>query len=555
MITSFRVRLTLFLALAVLGVGLPTLYYLTLGYGKQLIADRQLQLQAHASAAAAVLAESLNERRREIELLAQTNLYVKQPLDDPGFRTSLDRVQRSYPLYSWIGLAAPDGRVRAATRGHLVGVDVSARPWFGKGREGTYLGDLHEAVLLKKLLKDESPEGQTVRFIDFAVPVYDSRGTFKAVLAAHVHWRWAQAVLAATVPDFAREQAIEFLIVNQDGRIIYPEGAEADPPVPLLRVHGSRFDSAFLRWSRGQDFLIARQAVKDSGHAGSLGWSVVVRQEKSAVLADVRGIQWASATTALVAAAILGLVAWIVAGNITQPVARLSAVARRIARGEEQVHFNQTFKAVELQRLSDALETMAGSLIARRQALEQANQALEQKVEERTRQLQEANVQLEALARSDALTGLPNRHAAVERLGFEFTRFRRSGAGYAVLMIDIDYFKQVNDTQGHAAGDAVLVEVGRRIRDVLRESDFVARLGGEEFLVLLPMTDRAQATLVAEKIRVRVSQSPAAPGLAVTVSLGLAMADASDTSEDVAVQRADGKLYQAKAAGRNRVEA
>ncbi len=555
MITSFRVRLTLFLALAVLCVGLPTLYYLTLGYGKQLIADRQLQLQAHASAAAAVLAESLNERRREIELLAQTNLYVTRPLDDPGFRSSLERVQRTYPLYSWIGLASPDGKVRASTHNHLVGVDVSARPWFAKAQEGVYVGDLHEAVLLKKLLKEDGADGRTVRFIDVSVPVYDSRGTLKAILGAHVHWRWAQAVLAATVPDFAAAQSIEFLVVNQEGRIIYPETAETDPQMPALPPHASRFDNAFQRWSRGQDFLIARQAVKDSGHASALGWSVVVRQEKGAVLADVRSIQWASLTTALVSAAILGLVAWIVAGNITQPVARLSAVARRIARGEERVHFNHTFKAIELQRLSDALESMAGSLIARKQALESANQELERKVDERTRQLQEANEKLEALARTDALTGLPNRHAAAERLGFEFTRFQRSGVGYAVLMIDIDFFKRVNDTQGHAGGDAVLVEVGRRIREALRASDFIARLGGEEFLVLLPMTDHAQASLVAEKIRARVAQSPAAPGLAVTVSIGLAMADAADAGEDAAIQRADGKLYQAKAAGRNRVEA
>ncbi|MCP2936172.1 hypothetical protein NK983_26135, partial [Salmonella enterica subsp. enterica serovar Typhimurium] len=100
----------------------------------------------------AVLAESLNERRREIELLSDTRLFRREPLDDSAFRGSLERLQKSYPQYSWIGVADLDGVVQAATHDLLLGQNVAQRPWFAGGLDGVFIGDLHEALLLAKLL-------------------------------------------------------------------------------------------------------------------------------------------------------------------------------------------------------------------------------------------------------------------------------------------------------------------------------------------------------------------------------------------------------------------
>jgi len=118
--TSFRGRMALLFGFLSLLVGLPTYLYGSAVHREQLLHDRHAALNAQASSAATVIAENMIERRREIELLAQTPLYRHAPLDSPEFQASLERLQRSYPYYSWIGIAAPDGVVLAATSGAII---------------------------------------------------------------------------------------------------------------------------------------------------------------------------------------------------------------------------------------------------------------------------------------------------------------------------------------------------------------------------------------------------------------------------------------------------
>ncbi|MFT3913621.1 MAG: GGDEF domain-containing protein [Anaeromyxobacteraceae bacterium] len=162
------------------------------------------------------------------------------------------------------------------------------------------------------------------------------------------------------------------------------------------------------------------------------------------------------------------------------------------------------------------------------------------------------------LARLDPLTGIPNRRAFEETLGRAFGNARRSGLSFAVVTADLDHFKVVNDRLGHVAGDAVLSAVAGRLAAALREGDVVARVGGEEFAVVLPGAGLAEAIEVAERLRMRVAESPimvSDDALAVTASFGCA-ALAKDDEEAIALLvRADQKLYAAKTAGRNRVMA
>ena len=168
--------------------------------------------------------------------------------------------------------------------------------------------------------------------------------------------------------------------------------------------------------------------------------------------------------------------------------------------------------------------------------------------------LSQRQAELEYLAHNDVLTGLANRLAANERLETEFVRMQRSDRPYAVLMMDIDLFKDVNDSHGHAAGDQVLQRVANTLHLTLRKSDFAARFGGEEFLALLPATDMPAALQVAEKLRQAVESSPDPVAGRVTLSIGLAMAAPDQANEEVAVRNADHALYRAKRQGRNRVQ-
>jgi diguanylate cyclase len=208
-----------------------------------------------------------------------------------------------------------------------------------------------------------------------------------------------------------------------------------------------------------------------------------------------------------------------------------------------------------VRELSDALEQMSMTLMDASHALEDANRDLEGKVAQRTEELHLLAERLAGQARTDALTGLPNRLAATERMSFEFDRLRRSGEIYCVAMLDIDFFKKVNDTYGHAVGDAVLQSVASVIARTIRATDCGARMGGEEFLVLLPMTDLAGATALAEKIRRNVEQQEITPVGRVTISAGVAAVHPDDPDADAALVRADQCLYAAKAGGRNRVMA
>ncbi|MBA2285661.1 MAG: diguanylate cyclase [Ktedonobacteraceae bacterium] len=161
-------------------------------------------------------------------------------------------------------------------------------------------------------------------------------------------------------------------------------------------------------------------------------------------------------------------------------------------------------------------------------------------------------------ALTDGLTGLPNHKAIVEQLAHELERAQRFGRPFSVVFFDGDRFKRVNDTYGHAAGDAVLRALGERVSSVLHGGDTVGRYGGEEFVVVLPEADRTQAYAMAERMRASVATGPVATevvegGIPATISIGIAMyPDDAGTADELLI-KADEAMYWAKHLGRNQV--
>ena len=163
---------------------------------------------------------------------------------------------------------------------------------------------------------------------------------------------------------------------------------------------------------------------------------------------------------------------------------------------------------------------------------------------------------LQQLSQTDHLTRLSNRRSVLTAVTREHDLYRRSGHPYSVLVIDVDFFKRVNDTHGHAVGDEVLVGVAQTMKACARATDVVARFGGEEFLVFLPNTDEDQAYAMAERMRLAVmtgNHASVTPPLAVTISVGISTVAAHDATIDEVIARADRALYQAKHCGRNQV--
>lgn len=156
----------------------------------------------------------------------------------------------------------------------------------------------------------------------------------------------------------------------------------------------------------------------------------------------------------------------------------------------------------------------------------------------------------------DPLTGLPNQRLLADRLDRALAHANRTGQQFALLYLDLDRLKDINDTSGHAVGDAVLERVARRLQDTVRAEDTVARVGGDEFVVLLPRVGGAEeVALVADKVRAALAEPIECEGrcLDVTVSVGVAVAPADGHSADDLLRVADAAMYRAKRAGRNRV--
>jgi len=159
---------------------------------------------------------------------------------------------------------------------------------------------------------------------------------------------------------------------------------------------------------------------------------------------------------------------------------------------------------------------------------------------------QRLQADLSELATTDPLTRIPNRRGIQNTLGYEISRSQRSGDPFSILLIDIDNFKQVNDSYGHAVGDAVLIQTAEIFHTTIRNQDFLGRWGGEEFLIVLPDTSIEQAKILASRLQKNLAIAmEAEPKLKITISIGIASSNGEDTISSL-LKRCDDALYVAK---------
>ena len=229
---------------------------------------------------------------------------------------------------------------------------------------------------------------------------------------------------------------------------------------------------------------------------------------------------------------------------------------------ESSVHQADSLEQIKA-TIQQRVEVIRTHMDEHRRAETQRQTELEEKLKHATSRLQAVEKETTHLrahlrkrkhqAMSDPLTGIPNRAAFDERLEREFQRWKRYATPLTLLVLDVDHFKNINDTYGHETGDQILRHVGSKLLHSIRESDLAARFGGEEFLAILSDTDQEGAMAMAEKIR-RTIEDETFPVISrLTISIGVAAARAEDENEDSAVKRADAALYRAKGAGRNAV--
>jgi diguanylate cyclase (GGDEF)-like protein len=268
----------------------------------------------------------------------------------------------------------------------------------------------------------------------------------------------------------------------------------------------------------------------------------------------------------------VGLVGWLISITLVQRLQRLRSVIQVIANGQMDARLDVSGRdeiAFVSATTNTMLDTLVGLLEETKQQRDELSNAqelqrLHQQLQHEHEALNEANTRLATLATRDPLTGLPNHRTIMQHVEDSLLNCQNTQSICAIVFLDIDHFKNINDTWGHRAGDAILREVGRRLEQSLRCEDFVGRYGGEEFAMVLPNTNQDEALQIAERLRLILTEQPCiwegeedgiqkTNELAVTASIGIALYQKHGTTRDTLIEAADAAMYHAKHTGRNRV--
>lgn len=286
---------------------------------------------------------------------------------------------------------------------------------------------------------------------------------------------------------------------------------------------------------------------------GGQRWYIFTSQNPEETYAPLRSLLRWSAISAGIGLVVLVALAVLVARTIVRPIALLRTQAREIIQGIQSLPMERRTTATPYVlptmdiHTGDEIEELAGTFYDMAGTLESTR-----------RKMVEMTHRLEEMAIRDELTGLYNRRHVLEELRSEFSRSARFNLPLSCLEIDLDYFKDVNDRYGHQAGDRILRQISEVFQKSFREPDIISRIGGEEFLVILPQTELQGALAKAERLREQVAQHAFTidygKTIRLTISIGVAVyPDARIHNVDHLVKIADDALYQSKKDGRNRV--
>jgi PAS domain S-box-containing protein len=284
-------------------------------------------------------------------------------------RRVMERLQQTYPDYAWIGFADPQGMVLASTGGLLEASDVSERPWFQAGRAGPYVGDVHDALLLARLLA--APGEQPPRLLDLAAPVYMPDGRLAGVLGAHLNWSWAEEVLASILRPRRQDERIAVFVLSADGTVLAGPADSIGRQLPLTAMISRGRDGVggVVTWPDGRDYVTGHSSSEGYRYYPGLGWHVLARQPVEQAFAPVRALQREVALVGVVLAVLLVAIGWLLAAWIAQPLRAVSVAADRLRAGDGSVTIPVSDRFAELVTLTGSLQALLDALTKKEAAL------------------------------------------------------------------------------------------------------------------------------------------------------------------------------------------
>jgi diguanylate cyclase (GGDEF)-like protein len=382
--------------------------------------------------------------------------------------------------------------------------------------------------------------GRATATLTLAVPVLSLRNELLGALSAVLDLGSVEPRLQNVV----RSSPAELILLALDGKPLLSTRTAATAltplgPHPLERLRAQPGEPITFEGHRGREVLGVADVPRP------LPIIVVAQRDRAEVFEAWLKLLQLFLLLAAGLTLLVGVVAYWMGRSIVTPLNSLIAAADGIARDDLTVQLRGA-PSGEIGHLTRVFNMMTDRLRRSHTELQAAN-----------RSLQVQNQLLETLAVTDSLTGLYNRKKLGDFLADQFARFRRNHRPFAVLMLDLDHFKSINDNHGHVAGDEILADVAAILKQSVRSIDHVARYGGEEFVVVLVETASDAALDIAERIRsvVEIPRLGASNKLvSVTVSVGVAQSREGDNGPEEALARADHALYEAKRAGRNQVQ-
>jgi diguanylate cyclase (GGDEF)-like protein len=431
--------------------------------------------------------------------------------------------------------------------------------------------DFRNREFMTITLPAENPSGVT-RCTSLQPILYDTTGrtwTTGCMTPIYLGGRYVGAWGTSLLLDdllrtshFAGLSSADTILVSREGRLIlHPRFTRQNSVTTERYLDLTKTDDAelralwgFLKAKRGDrylGFVPQLDAYVALRRIGTPGWYALTVQPRSVVQVDAWRALGRVLVSALVCMALAALMLFLLLRrHVGEPLQRLSMRTAEISE-----KFSRIVDAPELieDRTRNEVRRMELHFAAMADQILTARDILEDRVRERTEALERANEELRSLAELDPLTGLANRR----RLSTAFGNIDVGAAESAcVLLFDVDHFKAINDRHGHHVGDQVLIAIAKTAATLMRPGDTLARVGGEEFLVLLENASPASAWHIAQRLRIALAGCEvlaAGATISFTVSIGLAAVGPRDTLRSV-YNRADEALYRAKRGGRNRVE-
>ncbi|MDC8829332.1 diguanylate cyclase domain-containing protein [Alteromonas gilva] len=537
---SLKTRFTLLVVALVSGSILllsGLVYSVSSEYIRNSIGESMVERSDHL---AAQLDQDMAARVQEILLL--TSLYqTNNQLSDDEIRAQLEQIQAQHSVASWIGLLNSEGIVRVATGGILEGVNIAHRPVFQSGSQQLWLGDVHDAILLSKLLPN--PSGEPIKFVDVAAPLRGENGALEGVLAMHLSWEWAVKVMQSMFEsNHTKAYPLEYFVLSESHTILL--GPKASIGTPISRLvdleHASQEDNGgwnIRQWSDGR-YLTAMSKTKGYAEYAGLGWDVVVRVPEQNAFAPVNLLQVKIAILGVIMLLIFAGTGWFFTARFSDPLVRLARAADKIKTLQDETTIPEEHASLEIEGLSRSLNELLLRLKSQREEIDD----------------------LEDIVHTDPLTGLPNRAFLKEYLQHLTPEAKRNNLAIGLLYIDLDSFKEVNDTLGHHAGDILLQTVSKRLTDVIRGEDIVARIGGDEFVMVVKSSRADIESLLADLGSRAVKQISGATDVGedqdvqIGGSVGAAWWPHHSRDINTVAKYADEALYQAKRNGKGQFQ-